>query len=80
MHIYFSGIGGVGLGPLAEIARDAGYDVSGSDTTAGLTTAELIKSEIDVICPARAPRTPADRLVRLYIEPGKRPARAECGP
>ncbi|MDO8335565.1 MAG: Mur ligase domain-containing protein [Candidatus Saccharibacteria bacterium] len=31
MHIYFSGIGGVGLGPLAEIALDAGYNVSGSD-------------------------------------------------
>ncbi len=31
MHIYFSGIGGVGLGPLAEIALDAGYKVSGSD-------------------------------------------------
>ena len=31
MHIYFSGIGGVGLGPLAEIALDAGYQVSGSD-------------------------------------------------
>lgn len=31
MHIYFSGIGGVGLGPLAEIALDAGYSVSGSD-------------------------------------------------
>lgn len=31
MHIYFSGIGGVGIGPLAEIARDAGYKVSGSD-------------------------------------------------
>ncbi len=34
MHIYFSGIGGVGLGPLAEIALDAGYDVSGSDAEA----------------------------------------------
>ncbi len=32
MHIYFSGLGGVGIGPLAEIAHDAGYDVSGSDT------------------------------------------------
>lgn len=31
MHIYFSGIGGVGLGPLAEIALDIGYEVSGSD-------------------------------------------------
>ncbi len=31
MHIYFCGIGGVGLGPLAEIARGAGHSVSGSD-------------------------------------------------
>lgn len=31
MHIYFSGIGGVGIGPLALIAKQAGYDVSGSD-------------------------------------------------
>lgn len=31
MHIYFSGIGGVGIGPLAQIAHQAGYRVSGSD-------------------------------------------------
>jgi UDP-N-acetylmuramate--alanine ligase len=31
MHIYFSGIGGAGIGPLAQIARQAGYKVSGSD-------------------------------------------------
>lgn len=31
MHIYFSGIGGAGIGPLALIAKQAGYDVSGSD-------------------------------------------------
>ena len=31
MHIFFSGIGGTGLGPLALIARQAGYSVSGSD-------------------------------------------------
>lgn len=31
MHIFFSGIGGTGLGPLALIAKEAGYDVSGSD-------------------------------------------------
>lgn len=31
MHIYFSGIGGAGIGPLALIAHQAGYDVSGSD-------------------------------------------------
>jgi UDP-N-acetylmuramate--alanine ligase len=31
MHIYFSGIGGAGIAPLALIARQAGYTVSGSD-------------------------------------------------
>jgi UDP-N-acetylmuramate--alanine ligase len=31
MHIYFSGIGGVGISALAVIAKQAGYDVSGSD-------------------------------------------------
>jgi UDP-N-acetylmuramate--alanine ligase len=31
MHIYFSGIGGAGIGPLAQVARQAGYMVSGSD-------------------------------------------------
>lgn len=31
MHIFFSGIGGTGIGPLAVIAKQAGYEVSGSD-------------------------------------------------
>lgn len=31
MHIFFSGIGGTGIGPLALIAHEAGYIVSGSD-------------------------------------------------
>lgn len=34
MHIYFSGIGGAGIGPLALIAKQAGYTVSGSDKQA----------------------------------------------
>lgn len=48
MRIYFSGIGGVGLGPLAEIARDAGYDVLGSDAHESLTTKELQATGISV--------------------------------
>lgn len=32
MHIYFSGIGGAGIGPLALIAHQAGFKVSGSDS------------------------------------------------
>jgi UDP-N-acetylmuramate--alanine ligase len=31
MHIYFVGIGGSGLSPLAQLALDSGYEVSGSD-------------------------------------------------
>ncbi len=31
VHIYFSGIGGTAIGPLALIAHQAGYTVSGSD-------------------------------------------------
>jgi UDP-N-acetylmuramate--alanine ligase len=31
MHIYFSGVGGTAIGPLAQIAWQAGYNVSGSD-------------------------------------------------
>lgn len=48
MNIYFSGIGGVGLGPLAEIAYDAGYHVQGSDAAPGLITDELLGRGIPV--------------------------------
>lgn len=34
MHIYFSGIGGTAIGPLALIAKQAGHTVSGSDKQA----------------------------------------------
>ncbi|MEI6850932.1 MAG: Mur ligase domain-containing protein [Candidatus Saccharibacteria bacterium] len=43
MNIYFSGIGGVGIGPLAEISLDAGYSVTGSDPEETLMTRELQK-------------------------------------
>ena len=41
MRIYFSGIGGVGIGPLSRIALGAGYDVCGSDKAPSLITDEL---------------------------------------
>jgi len=49
MHIYFSGIGGVGLGPLSEIAFDAGHVVSGSDLSESLVTTELHERGINVV-------------------------------
>lgn len=41
MNVYFSGIGGVGIGPLAQIALDAGYSVYGSDSTESPLTKKL---------------------------------------
>lgn len=49
MRIYFSGIGGVGIGPLAEIAHDAGYDVIGSDMAKSPITVQLEQRGIDVV-------------------------------
>ncbi|MEP7204958.1 MAG: Mur ligase domain-containing protein [Candidatus Saccharibacteria bacterium] len=48
MNVYFSGIGGVGLGPLAEIALDAGYTVTGSDLETGLMTDRVQSRGISV--------------------------------
>lgn len=41
MNIFFSGIGGVGIGPLAEIALDCGFTVQGSDTSESVITKAL---------------------------------------
>jgi UDP-N-acetylmuramate--alanine ligase len=41
MNIYFSGIGGVGIGPLVHIALDVGYTVQGSDLNESPLTHEL---------------------------------------
>ena len=48
MNIYFSGLGGVGIGPLAEIARDAGHTVIGSDLQDNLVTNRLRDGGIQV--------------------------------
>lgn len=49
MHIYFSGIGGTGIGPLALIAKQAGFDVSGSDKQQSSYTDYLQKHGISDI-------------------------------
>lgn len=49
MHVFFSGIGGAGIGPLALIAKQAGYDVSGSDLSASTYIDYLTKHGISDI-------------------------------
>jgi UDP-N-acetylmuramate--alanine ligase len=48
MRIYFSGIGGVGIGPLAQVAHDAGYEVIGSDLSESPLTKQLVVSGVEV--------------------------------
>ena len=48
MNIYFSGVGGVGIGPLVEIARDAGHTIMGSDISESLITQELREQGVAV--------------------------------
>lgn len=48
MNIYFSGIGGVGIGPLAEIALDAGNTVQGSDAAESIMTKALRERGIPI--------------------------------
>jgi len=49
MHIFFSGIGGAGIGPLALVAKQAGYEVSGSDKQDSQYIEYLRDKGIDVI-------------------------------
>lgn len=48
MNIYFAGIGGVAIGPLAQIALDAGYSVTGSDKETSLMTDQLEKRGVSL--------------------------------
>lgn len=48
MRVFISGISGTGMGPLALFAKSAGYDVVGSDLSAGAVYDELIKQGIKV--------------------------------
>lgn len=80
MNIYFSGIGGVGIGPLAEIAFDAGYNVVGSDPVQSLTTKELCKKNITVYTnqdgtslKLQHDKQPIDWLVYTSALPGDHP-------
>lgn len=49
MNIYFSGLGGVGIGPLTEIALDAGHHVTGSDLQESLVTEQLRARGVELV-------------------------------
>lgn len=48
MNLYFSGIGNIQLAPLAEIALDAGYNVTGSDKYSSALSHRLTSRGVDI--------------------------------
>lgn len=48
MRIYISGISGTGMGPLALMAKNAGFEVFGSDLLKGAIYDELVEAGIEV--------------------------------
>lgn len=48
MNIFISGIGGVGMGAIALLARDLGHSVRGSDASHSLTTNEVEHAGISI--------------------------------
>lgn len=48
MKVYISGISGTGMGPLALMAKQAGFTVCGSDLVEGAVYNELVKAGIEV--------------------------------
>lgn len=81
MRLYFSGIGGAGLGPLAHLALDAGYEVTGSDIAEGLFIEELRGRGVDVFIGEQSvaeitknyEQTPFDWLVVTSALPSTHP-------
>lgn len=85
MNVYFAGIGGVALGPLAEIARDLGYEVSGSDPNEGLMTKRLAETGIAIhadqsgeFLQAQHQQTPIDWFVYTSAMPQDHPELARA--
>jgi UDP-N-acetylmuramate--alanine ligase len=49
MHVFIAGIGGAGLGPLAQLCLDCGFTVSGSELHPSLNTQELDKRGVEIL-------------------------------
>ncbi len=68
MHIFFSGIGGTGIGPLALVAKQAGYTVSGSDKQDSLYIDYLRKHDIHDIAIGQSYESIADAHAQEPID------------
>lgn len=84
-RIHFVGIGGAGMSGIAEVLKNQGYDVSGSDIRDSAVTARLRAMDVDVYIGHRAENTDqADVVVVSSAVAGDNPevvsARERRGP
>lgn len=63
---YFIGIGGIGMSALAQLYKDHGTEVSGSDKEESPTTALLYEKGIEVFCRTKSRKTFPQTLMLLY--------------
>jgi len=85
MHIYFSGIGGTGIGPLALIAHQAGFEVSGSDKQESSYldylrshgVADITVGQTEVAIAAAHAKSPIDWFVYSSALPKENPEHPE---
>lgn len=68
MKIFMTGVGGIGMSALAQLLKDQGHDVSGSDRAASPTTELLESKGIRVIVGQSADNVPADAEQLIYTE------------
>ena len=65
-HLHFVGIGGAGMAPLAQLALDSGYTVSGSDREANEKIAALIRRGVRVSIGHAAENLPSETSLLVY--------------
>jgi len=68
MKIFMTGVGGIGMSALAQLLKDHGHEVSGSDRAASPTTELLESKGIRVTIGQAAENIPADAERLIYTE------------
>ena len=67
-RIYMVGIGGIGMSALAQMMKDHGTEVSGSDREESPTTELLESKGIKVIIGQRTENVPTNADIAIYTE------------
>jgi len=68
MKIFMTGVGGIGMSALAQLLKDHGHEVSGSDRAASPTTELLESKGIRVIIGQASENVPTDAERLIYTE------------